>query len=110
MDLDKEARKKTMPLFLDSKLDKIKLDDTIFNEVIKTNEDYTFFKVISKKNKMPTIHTLFCQIDGFILNRTETKKIYLNKKNRYFKSVSNFIKSYASSYEFEETDEITHVV
>ena len=53
MDLDKEARKKTMPLFLDSKLDKIKLDDTIFNEVIKTNEDYTpFLKTISKKNKI----------------------------------------------------------
>ena len=63
MDLDKEARKKTMPLFLDSKLDKIKLDDSIFNEVIKTNEEYTpFLKTISKKIKSRIIHTLFYQI------------------------------------------------
>ena len=103
-----------MPLFLDSKLDKIKLEDSIFNEVIKTNEDYTpFLKSISKKNKIAYYSYLILSnlmVSYYEEYGLKPKKIYLNKKNRYFKSVSNFIKSYASSYEFEETNEITHVV
>jgi len=112
MDLDEVSRKDTQPLLLNENAERpIKLTDDVFKLEPKENSSYKPF--IKKPNNKINYHiyltlsNLF--IDFYEKYGMKPKKLSLSTRNKYYKSIKNYMKINASSYEIEENDNRTFV-
>ena len=113
MDLDAVSRRDTQPLFLHENYEiPKKLTEEVFQREVRTNSDYTPF--IKKPTNKINYHIYLILSDLFIdfyeKYGMKPKKISLSTRNKYFKSIKNFMKINASSYELEENDNRTFVI
>jgi DNA-directed RNA polymerase subunit E'/Rpb7 len=113
MDLDAVSRKETEPLFLHENYEiPNKLTEDVFQREVRSNSHYAPF--IKKPTNKINYHIYLILSDLFI-NFYEKygmrpKKICLSTRNKYYKSIKNFMKINASSYELEENDNRTFVL
>ncbi len=112
MDLDEVSRKDTQPLLLNENAERpLKLTDDVFKLEPKNNSSYKPF--IKKPNNKINYHiyltlsNLF--IDFYEKYGVKPKKLSLSTRNKYYKSIKNYMKINASSYEIEENDNRTFV-
>lgn len=112
MDLDEVSRKDTQPLLLNENAERpLKLTDDVFKLEPKENNSYKPF--IKKPNNKINYHiyltlsNLF--IDFYEKYGVKPKKLSLSTRNKYYKSIKNYMKINASSYEIEENDNRTFV-
>lgn len=113
MDLDAISRKDTEPLFLHENYEiPKKLTEEVFQREVRTNSSYTPF--IKKPTNKINFHIYLILSDLFInfyeMYGMKPKKISLSTRNKYYKSIKNFMKINASSYELEENDNRTYVL
>ncbi len=112
MDLDEVSRKDTEPLLLNENAERpVKLTDDVFKSEPKENNSYKPF--IKKPNNKINYHiyltlsNLF--IDFYEKYGVKPRKLSLSTRNKYYKSIKNYMKINASSYEIEENDNRTFV-
>lgn len=113
MDLDAISRKDTQPLFLHENYEiPKKLTEEVFQREVRTNSSYTPF--IKKPTNKINFHIYLILSDLFInfyeMYGMKPKKLSLSTRNKYYKSIKNFMKINASSYELEENDNRTYVL
>jgi DNA-directed RNA polymerase subunit E'/Rpb7 len=113
MDLDAISRKDTQPLFLHENYEiPKKLTDEVFQREVRKNSSYTPF--IKKPTNKINFHIYLILSDLFInfyeMYGMKPKKISLSTRNKYYKSVKNFMKINASSYELEENNNRTFIL
>jgi DNA-directed RNA polymerase subunit E'/Rpb7 len=113
MDLEAVSRKDIEPLFLHENYEiPKKLTEEVFQREIKVNSTYTPF--IKKPTNKINYHIYLILSDLFInfyeKYGVKPKKISLSSRNKYYKSIKNYMKINASSYELEENDNRTFIV
>ena len=113
MDLDAVSRKDIEPLYLheNSEIPR-KLTDEVFEKEVRTNDSYTPFlkRQANKINYHIYIILSDLFIDFYEKYGVKPKKLSLSTRNKYFKSIKNYMKINASSYEFEENNNRTFVL
>ena len=112
LDLELISREKTSPIYLNENYEiPEKITQEIFSTEIKTNQNYKPFikKPSNKINYYITIILSDLFIGFYEKYGIKPKKISLSKRNKYFKSIKNYMKVNAQSYEFEENDYRTFV-
>lgn len=112
LDLDEVSRKDTQPLLLNENAERPKkLTDDVFKMEPRENESYKPF--IKKPNNKINYHIYLTLSDLFIdfyeKYGVKPKKLSLSTRNKYYKSIKNYMKINASSYEIEENDHRTFV-
>lgn len=113
MDLEAVSRKDIEPLFLHENYEiPKKLTEEVFQRGVKVNSTYTPF--IKKPTNKINYHIYLILSDLFInfyeKYGVKPKKISLSSRNKYYKSIKNYMKINASSYELEENDNRTFVI
>ena len=113
LDLDAVSRKDVEPLFLHENYEiPKKLTEEVFQREVRTNDNYTPF--IKKPTNKINYHIYLILSDLFIdffeKYGMKPKKLSLSIRNKYFKSIKNFMKINASSYELEENTNRTFVM
>lgn len=113
LDLDAVSRKDVEPLFLHENYEiPKKLTDEVFQRDVRINDNYAPF--IKKPTNKINYHIYLILSDLFInffeKYGMKPKKLSLSIRNKYFKSIKNFMKINASSYELEENTNRTFVM
>jgi DNA-directed RNA polymerase subunit E'/Rpb7 len=112
LDLDAFSRKDTEPLFLNENYERPrKLSEDVFNKEARLNKSYAPF--IKKPSNKINYHIYLILsdllIDFYEKYGVKPKKISLSTRNKYYKSIRNYVKINASSYEIEENDHRTFI-
>ena len=112
LDLDAISRENTEPIYLNENYEiPEKITNDIFNKEIKINDNYKpFIKKPSKKIKCyinMILSDLF--ISFYEKYGVKPKKLSLSTRNKYFKSIKNYMRINASSYELEENNYRTFI-
>ena len=112
MDLDEVSRRDTEPLLLNENAERPrKLTDEVFKLEPRENSSYKPF--IKKPNNKINYHiyltltNLF--IDFYEKYGVRPKKLSLSTRNKYYKSIKNYMKINASSYEIQENGNRTFI-
>ena len=112
LDLDAVARQDVEPMFLHENNEiPNKLTEDVFQKEVRVNTDYTPF--IKKPSNKINYHIYLILSDLFInfyeKYGVKPKMLSLSKRNKYYKSIKNYMKINASSYELEENENRTFV-
>ena len=112
LDLDEVARQDVEPMFLHENNEiPNKLTEEVYQKKVRVNTDYTPF--IKKPSNKINYHIYLLLSDLFInfyeKYGVKPKKLSLSNRNKYYKSIKNYMKINASSYELEENDNRTFV-
>ena len=112
LDLDAESRKDVEPLLLHENYEiPRKLTDEVFQKEVRVNDSY---KPFIKKPSNKINHHIYLILSDLFIDFYEKygvkpKVLSLSTRNKYFKSIKNFMKINASSYELEENGNRTFV-
>ena len=112
LDLDEVSRKNTEPIYLNENYERPKkLSDEVFKNDVRQNDSYRPF--IKKPTNKINYH-IYIMLSDLFINFYEKygikpKKLSLSNRNKYFKSIKNYMKINASSYDIEENDNRTFV-
>ena len=112
LDLDEVSRKDTLPIFLNENYERPrKLSDDVFKNDVRANDSYKPF--IKRPTNKINYHIYIMLTDLFInfyeKYGVKPKKISLSSRNKYFKSIRNYMKINAGSFEVEENGHRTFV-
>tara|TARA_B100000674_G_scaffold493191_1_gene514899 strand:+ start:675 stop:1829 length:1155 start_codon:yes stop_codon:yes gene_type:complete len=112
LDLDEVSRKDVEPLLLNENAERPrKLTEDVFKTEPRQNDSYRPF--IKKPNNKINYHIYLTLTDLFIdfyeKYGVKPKKLSLSTRNKYYKSIKNYMKINASSYEIEDNDHRTFV-
>ena len=107
LDLDKVSRKDVEPIYLNENYERPrKISDDIFNTSIRENKSY---KPFLKRPTNKINYHIYNMLSDLFINFYETysikpNKLSLSTRNKYFKSIKNYMKINAGSFEVEEND------
>ena len=112
LDLDEVSRKDTEPILLNENFERPKkLTEDVFKSEPRVNDNYKPF--IKKPTNKINYHIYIMLTDLFIdfyeKYGMKPKMLSLSTRNKYYKSIKNYMKINASSYEIEENDNRTFV-
>ena len=112
LDLDEVSRKDTEPILLNENYERPKkLTEDVFKSEPRVNDNYKPF--IKKPTNKINYHIYIMLTDLFIdfyeKYGMKPKMLSLSTRNKYYKSIKNYMKINASSYEIEENDNRTFV-